>query len=86
MSEESWANLLTHLGRGSYGGGVPKQPDLINSQEAAAILGWNVRRVNRAVVAGQIPVALRVPGYNGANLFRREAIERRAQQGEDVAS
>lgn len=57
---------------------MPPTGDLIGSQEAATILGWGVRRVNRAALTGELPLALQVPGYRGANLFHRADVERHA--------
>jgi hypothetical protein len=59
---------------------VHKGEALITTQQAAQILGWNVATVNKQAKAGRLPVALKVPGRTGANLFRRDEIERLATE------
>lgn len=49
--------------------------ELLTSTQAGAILGKSGRTVTRMSEAGKIPVALRVPGPNGANLYRRSDVE-----------
>jgi excisionase family DNA binding protein len=45
--------------------------DLITSTQAGALLGKSGRTVQRMADAGSIPFAQRLPGPNGAYLFRR---------------
>jgi excisionase family DNA binding protein len=52
--------------------------DLIESREAAAILGVSLPTVNRWAAAGRIPVATRTSGRRGHRLFDRQEIERLA--------
>lgn len=46
-------------------------PDLMTSPQAAAHLGVSTRTVHRLAESGALPVALRLPGPNGALLYRR---------------
>ena len=49
--------------------------DLITSSEAGLLLGKSGRTVQRMAISGELPVAQRLPGPNGANLFRRSDVE-----------
>lgn len=49
--------------------------DLITTAEAAAIKGTTVATINRWAASGRLPVAIKIPGRTGANLFRRTDIE-----------
>lgn len=44
-------------------------PDLLTTRQVAALLGTNVRRVNRLVKAGKLPTVIKLEGITGANLF-----------------
>lgn len=52
---------------------------LITSPQAGLILGKSARTVQRMAEAGSLPVAQKLPGPNGAFLFRREDIEALAE-------
>lgn len=54
---------------------VIEQDELLTSTQAGAILGRSGRTVTRMADAGKIPVAQRLPGPNGANLYRRSDVE-----------
>ena len=49
--------------------------DLLTSTQAGAILTKSGRTVQRMADAGKIPVAQKLPGPNGAYLFRRSDVE-----------
>lgn len=49
--------------------------ELLTSPEAGAILGKSARTVQRMADAGVLPVAQKLPGPNGAYLFRRSDID-----------
>ena len=52
------------------------QPDeLLTSPQAGLILGKSARTVARMAEAGEIPVALKLPGPNGAWLYRRADVQ-----------
>lgn len=57
-----------------------QQSEQITSREAAAILGRNVATVNRWAKKGKLPVATKLPGIRGHNLFNRTVIELIAEQ------
>ena len=48
---------------------------LLTSADVSQILGRSVRTVLRMVDAGTLAYAQRLPGPNGAYLFRREDVE-----------
>lgn len=50
-------------------------PDLLTAPEAGAIIGRSGRTVIRMAEAGKLPVAQKLPGVNGAYLFRRSDVE-----------
>lgn len=52
--------------------------DLLTTAEVAVLLGKAIPTINRWAATGQLPVALRLPGRTGANLFRRSDVERDA--------
>lgn len=54
---------------------VTDTDELLTSTQAGAILGCSGRTVIRRADAGTIPVAHRMPGPNGAILFRRSDID-----------
>lgn len=49
--------------------------ELITSPEAGQILGKSARTIQRMADAGDLPVAQKLPGPNGAYLFARSDIE-----------
>lgn len=51
------------------------QDDLLTSPQVGLILGKSARTVQRMAGAGELPVAHKIPGPNGAFLFRRSDIE-----------
>lgn len=57
---------------------MPCQSDLIGSTESCRILSIDKATLSRWVTAGNIIPAHRLPGKNGAMLFRRRDIERLA--------
>lgn len=57
---------------------TPEPPPLLTSKEAAAILNRSAKTVIRMAIAGTLPVAHRLPGTQGAFLFRRADVEARA--------
>lgn len=48
---------------------------LLTSTQAGALLNKSGRTVTRMAEAGRIPIAQRLPGPNGAFLFRRSDVE-----------
>jgi hypothetical protein len=52
-----------------------QQREQITSREAAAILGCNVATVNRMAKDGRLPLAGKLPGLRGHNLFNRTVVE-----------
>lgn len=57
------------------------QDDLLTSPQAGSILNKSARTVQRMADAGLLPVAQKLPGPNGAYLFRRRDVERLAKRG-----
>ncbi len=53
---------------------MPKNDELIPTNEVAVIHGVNVATVNRWAKAGLLPVAVKAPGPKGANLFLRSVV------------
>lgn len=51
---------------------------LINTRQAAVILGISHATALRRARAGELPVHSKAPGYRGVFMFQREAIERLA--------
>jgi excisionase family DNA binding protein len=49
--------------------------DLINSPQAAVILGKSARTIQRMADEGKLPVAQKLSGPNGAYLFHRADVE-----------
>lgn len=49
--------------------------DLLTTAEVAAITGKTVATINRWAASGALPVAKRLPGRTGANLFHRADVE-----------
>ena len=54
---------------------MPNPDELLTSTQAGQIIGRSGRTVIRQAELGQIPVAAKLPGPNGAYLFRRSEIE-----------
>lgn len=50
--------------------------DLLTSPQVALLLSKSIRTVHRLADSGELPVAHKLPGPNGAFLFRREDVER----------
>lgn len=59
---------------------MPKDDGLITSPQAALILGKSARTVQRMADAGEIPVAQKLPGPNGAYLYHRSDVEKLARE------
>lgn len=55
---------------------MPDTDPLLTSTQAGAILNRSGRTVNRLAEAGKLPVAQKLPGPNGALLFRTSDVER----------
>jgi hypothetical protein len=49
--------------------------DLLTSPQAGLILGKSARTVQRMADAGELAYAQKLPGPNGAYLFRRSVVE-----------
>jgi predicted DNA-binding transcriptional regulator AlpA len=64
---------------------MPKDDTLLTSPQAGLLLGKSARTVQRMAEAGALPVAQKLPGPNGAFLFRRSEIEALAVQPQDAA-
>lgn len=54
--------------------------ELITATEAGRIVGRSGRTVVRAAEAGRLTIAQKLPGPNGAYLFRRADIEAFAEE------
>lgn len=63
---------MTHDGR------VPQRDELLTSTQAGQILGKSGRTVVRMADKGDIKPAGKLPGDNGAYLFKRADVERLA--------
>ena len=48
---------------------------LLTSPQASHLLGKSIRTIHRLTQSGELPVAHKLPGPNGAFLFRREDVE-----------
>ncbi|HZQ33747.1 MAG TPA: helix-turn-helix domain-containing protein [Mycobacterium sp.] len=48
--------------------------ELLTAPQVALLLGKSVRTVHRLVESGALPVAQKLPGPNGAFLFREEDV------------
>jgi hypothetical protein len=55
---------------------MPKNPELITTAQAAAILRCSGKSILRRVDTGQLTPELRMPGRTGAYLFDAEVIRR----------
>ena len=49
--------------------------DLVTTAAVAALAGVDVATVNRWARKGRLPVAIKVPGFTGANLYHRADVE-----------
>lgn len=52
--------------------------ELITAAQAARILGVDSKTIRRRALAGLLPVAIKLPGFTGAYLFDRAAVEKLA--------
>jgi excisionase family DNA binding protein len=52
-----------------------RDTDLITSPQVAALLGKSIRTIHRLVDAGELTPTMKLPGPNGAYLFRRADVE-----------
>lgn len=59
--------------------------DLLNTKQAAEIIGESVSTVTRLANKGKLRVHVKVPGLRGAMLFRRSDVERLAAKRQKVA-
>jgi predicted site-specific integrase-resolvase len=48
--------------------------DLLPTAEVARLAKANTATVNRWAKSGRLPVAVKIPGKTGANLYRREDV------------
>lgn len=53
----------------------------MSTAQVADMLNATVATVNRWAASGKLPVAMKLPGRTGANLFRREDVEAFAKEG-----
>jgi DNA-binding transcriptional MerR regulator len=53
--------------------------DLMTSRQVAEATGKTISTVNRWVDEGKLQPAMTLPGYNGARLFARSAVEQVVQ-------
>ena len=65
---------------------MPNDPEFLTSPEAGRILGKSARTVIRLAEAGKLPVAQKLPGPNGAFLFRRSDVESLLRSGQGSAA
>lgn len=65
---------------------VSNSDELLTSTQSGQILGKSGRTVVRMVERGHLTPAGKLPGDNGAYLFRRRDIERLAAKREKAAS
>lgn len=49
--------------------------DLLTTAQVATILERPIATVNRWAVEGKLPVAHKLPGRTGANLYRRDDVD-----------
>jgi DNA-binding transcriptional MerR regulator len=49
--------------------------DLLTTAQVARLLGKTVKTINIWAAEGRIPVALKLPGPKGANLYRRADVD-----------
>lgn len=61
--------------------------ELMTTSQVAELRNANIATVNRWARNGELPVAMKLPGRNGANLFRRSDVEAfRASDDEAVSA
>lgn len=53
----------------------PPSADLVPTSVAAELLRVDVATVNRWAKTGRLPVAVKIPGLRGPNLYRRADVE-----------
>lgn len=54
---------------------MPQDETLLTSTQAGAVIGKSARTVQRLADAGLLPIAHKLPGPNGAYLFRRGDVD-----------
>ncbi len=54
---------------------MPDDATLLTSPQAGLLLGKSARTVQRMADAGALPIAQKLPGPNGAYLFRRADVD-----------
>ena len=59
---------------------------LLTSKQVAAILNRSAKTIIRMALAGTLPYAQRLPGQQGAFLFRPADVEAAAQEAKAAAS
>lgn len=59
---------------------MPDDETLLTSPQAGALLGKSARTVVRMADAGVLPIAQKLPGPNGAYLFRQGDVRRLAER------
>lgn len=70
-----------------HGDGMPKRDaELLTATQVGAMVDRSGRTVVRMAEAGDIPVAAKLPGPNGAYLFRRADAEKLAAKIAEQAS
>ena len=66
---------------------TPQPPtDLIGTAEVCRLLECNPATVGRWAASGKLPAAHKLPGKNGAFLFRRADVEKLAAEKAEAAS
>lgn len=66
---------------------MPNTPDeLLTSSQAGTILNRSYRTVIRLADLGKLPIAAKLPGPNGAYLFRRGDVEKLAAQRSEASA
>lgn len=53
----------------------PKPDELLTATQSGQILNRSYRTVLRLAESGKLPIAMKLPGINGAHLFRRADVE-----------
>lgn len=64
----------------------PSPDELLTASQAGRILDRSYRTVHRFMEQGELPCAMKVPGPNGAYLFRRGDVEKLAAKRAAKAS
>lgn len=65
---------------------APPPDELLTATQSGVILGRSYRTVIRLAVQGELAYAMKLPGPNGAYLFRRADIEALAIERAEQAS